>query len=212
MAIAMMWSGGKDCTLALDRLRRTDRHVRFLVNLYDAPSRRVRFHGVRRELIQRQAEQLGMPLLQRPTTPENFEQVYVDVLRTLVEHRITGVAFGDIHLTDVRGWYEERTTAAGLQHIEPLWKEDPTMLVDELINRGYLALITSVNDPTREDWLGRVLDARLASAIRASGIDPAGENGEYHTYVFDGPLFTEPISVLPGEIMEKDGHAQIDLF
>lgn len=212
MAIAVMWSGGKDCTLALDRLRRADRHVRFLVNFYDVRSRRVRFHGVRRELIQRQAEQLGIPLLQRSTTSDDFERVFLDVLALLRERRITGIAFGDIHLADVRAWYEERTTANGFEHIEPLWGEPPAGLVGESIERGYRALITSVDDVAREDWLGRELDAPLAAKIAAAGIDPAGERGEYHTYVFAGPLFAEPIAVLPGEIVRQAGHAQIDLF
>jgi uncharacterized protein (TIGR00290 family) len=212
MAIAVMWSGGKDCTLALDRLRRAGRDVRFLVNLYDAASRRVRFHGVRRELIQRQAEQLGIPLLQRPTTPDNFERVFLDLLGTLRERRIGAVAFGDIHLADVRAWYEERTTGLGLEHVEPVWGEEPAALVAELLDRGYRALITSVDDATRGDWLGRELDARLAATIVAAGADAAGENGEYHTFVFAGPLFAEPIAVLPGEVVEQEGHAQIDLF
>jgi uncharacterized protein (TIGR00290 family) len=211
MAFAVMWSGGKDSTLALDRLVRAGRDVRFLFNLYDAESRRVRFHGVRRELIQRQAEALRMPLLQRPTLPDTFEAVFLDGLRMLQERGVTRIAFGDIHLADVRAWYEERTTGLGLGHVEPLWGEEPATLVAELLGRRYRAILTSISEPGRREWLGRELDATLAGDITRSGVDPAGEHGEYHTFVFDGPLFTNAIAVLPGDVVEAEGHAQIDL-
>lgn len=122
--------------------------------------------------------------------------------------------FGNIHLADIRAWYEERTTGRGFRHGEPLWGADPATLVDELIARGYRAKVVSVNlelgDP---EWLGRELDAALAGELKSSvGIDPAGESGEYHTFVFDGPLFRAPVEFRVGERFEREGHLLLDLL
>jgi uncharacterized protein (TIGR00290 family) len=101
-----------------------------------------------------------------------------------------GVVLGDIHLADVRAWYEERVTAAGLEHIEPIWGEPPTELVRKFVETGGRAVVTCV-DLTRLDpsWLGRIVDERFVDEITASGVDPCGENGEYHSFAFQGPVF-----------------------
>jgi uncharacterized protein (TIGR00290 family) len=213
MTIAIAWSGGKDSMLAMDRLVRGGRDVRFLLNLYDDASRRIRFHGVRRELIQRQAERLGLIPIQLPVSPHDFEAAFLSGLDRLRCAGVTAIAFGNIHLADVRDWYEARTAAVGLTHLEPLWGGMPGALVDELLSRGYAAALTSV-DVTRGQraWLGRLLDADLAAEIAAAGVDPAGEEGEYHTFVYDGPLFRQPIVVSQGEVREAEGHAMIDFF
>lgn len=211
--IAVAWSGGKDSMLALDRLVRGGRDVRFLFNLYDAASGRIRFHGVRRELIQRQAERLGLVLIQLAVGGSDFEAVFLKGLSKLRARGVTGIAFGNIHLADVRAWYEERTTAHGLAHIEPLWGGAPAELVRELIGRNYSATLTSVDlERTPRAWLGRTLDASLADEIRGSaGVDPAGESGEFHTFVYDGPLLRAPIRIATGEVHEAEHHALIDV-
>ncbi|MGH7503505.1 MAG: ATP-binding protein [Longimicrobiales bacterium] len=213
MTIAMAWSGGKDSMLALDRLIRAGHDVRFLLNLYDRASGRIRFHGVRRELIQRQAERIGLLPFQLAVSQDNFETVFLDGLARLRRAGATGIAFGNIHLADVRGWYEERTTAAGLAHIEPLWGARSEELVAELMSRGYRAMLTSVDVArAKREWLGRLLDPSLAKAIVASpGVDPAGEAGEYHTFVYDGPLLREPIDLVQGIVHDTANHAMIDL-
>lgn len=213
LMIALSWSGGKDSMLALDRLVRAGRDVRFLLNLYDGPSGRVRFHGVRRELIQRQAERLGMRLVDLATDGHDFEEKFLNGLARLRVLGAKGIAFGNIHLEDVRAWYEERTTANGFAHIEPLWGEHPASVVAEVIARGYSALLTSVDVKRgRREWLGRVLDADLLRAIgSAPGVDAAGEAGEYHTLAFAGPLFASPIGLERGEVRESEGHVLLDL-
>ncbi|MGH7554623.1 MAG: diphthine--ammonia ligase [Longimicrobiales bacterium] len=209
----LCWSGGKDSTLALDRALRNGLRVRHLFNLFDAETGRVAFHGVRAELIRRQAEHLGLGILQLATPPGEFEFTFVQGLERLRMLGVTGIIFGNIHLTDVRSWFEERTRRIGFEHVEPLWGEDPRTLVAEVLDRGYRTTLVSVHlERGRREWLGRELTPALAAEIATTpGVDPAGECGEYHSYVFDGPLFAEPVPVRTGEIVEFKGHALVDL-
>ncbi|MGH2346329.1 MAG: adenosine nucleotide hydrolase [Chloroflexota bacterium] len=204
---AVSWSGGKDSMLALDRAVRAGLDVRYLVTLYDPLSGRVRFHGTSLELLHRQAAALGRELLALAAPWDRFDQVFQDGLDTLAQRGVGGLTFGNIHLADVRAWYEERVVAHGLSHHEPLWGEPPAVLLDEVITRGYVARLVSV-DTTRlpGSWLGRALDAACAGdlALRPD-VDPCGEHGEYHTLVTDGPLFHRPLSVRPGRT-HADGH------
>lgn len=212
-SLALSWSGGKDSTLALDRALRGKLPIRHLFNLYDADSGRVAFHGVRAELIRRQAERLGLGILQLPVPRGEFERVFLDGLDRLAALGVTGIAFGNIHLADVRGWYEDRTRARGFDHVEPLWGEPPRALVAEFLARGYRALLVSVDLARgRREWLGRELTPAFAAEIAAvDGVDVAGEHGEYHSCVFDGPLFECPIAIRAGDVFELKGHALIDL-
>lgn len=209
---ALSFSGGKDSVLALDRALRQGFQVDFLVTMYDEASQRVRFHGVPIALIQAQADALGIPLLTYPTTPENFEAVFLQALRDLRQRGITTLFFGNIHLADVRAWYEERSAAAGLIHREPLWGDLPGKLVREFLERGYSAVLTCIEEArARPDWLGAPLSAELIRAFEQAGIDPCGERGEYHTFVYSGPHFSVPLSVRLGERISQAGFQQIDL-
>lgn len=213
MSYALMSSGGKDSTLALDRARRMGLEVRFLANIYEGSTGRVRFHGVRHELVNAQATSLGLECVQAETTPEDFETVFLRVLDDLRARGCRGIVFGNIHLEDVRGWYERRVRAKGLQHVEPLWGEPAIELVHEVVERGYRALIVGVdlNQPAA-DFLGRELDADLLTEIGITdGLDAAGERGEYHTFVYDGPAFAYPLLVQPGTRVDFDGHRFLDL-
>src|SRR5689334_16876111 len=150
---------GKDSLLALDRARRSGLEVTHLVNIYEGNSSRVRFHGVRSELIGAQANALGMNLVQKSTHPQTFEPVFLSVLDDLTSLGIGGIVFGTIHLADVREWYEQRTRAAGFEHVEPLWGFQPGALVREFIARGHRSRIVSVNlSLGRREWLGREID------------------------------------------------------
>jgi uncharacterized protein (TIGR00290 family) len=220
---AVLWSGGKDSMLALHRAV-TDApaagaggaagvRITALFNLFDGATGRVRFHGVRRELIAAQAAALQLDLLQLPTSMASFEAVFLDGLSRLRERGIGALVLGNIHLADVRAWYEERTVAAGLRHIEPLWGMPSRAVVDEVIGCGYRARITGIECATaRRAWLGRDLDPGLAAAFEDAGIDAAGERGEYHTLVWDGPLFRSALPVANGRVHEADGFAFIDVL
>lgn len=210
---AVLWSGGKDSTLAMHRATEDGVQVTTLFNLYDEASDRVRFHGVRRDLIQAQADALGLDLLQCGTTADTFESIFQAGLAELVGRGICTLVLGNIHLADVRAWYEERTTAAGLTHSEPLWGWRPDLVVEEFVRAGYRARITGVDTsvaPTR--WLGQEIDAPLIAEFRAAGIDIAGERGEYHSFVHDGPRFSRPIAISNGVIRNDTAHAFLDLL
>jgi uncharacterized protein (TIGR00290 family) len=211
---ALMSSGGKDGTLALDRVRRDRVDVRYLCNIYEGSTGRVRFHGVRHELISAQANALGLEPVLAHTHPDDFERVFLNTLQDLKSRGCTGVVFGNIHLADVRQWYEERVHAAGLKHIEPLWGEPPIELVHEVVERGYHALVVSVDLKQRAArFIGRELDADLLTDLGITeGLDPAGERGEFHTFVFDGPSFRLPVTFTRGETVDIDGHRFIDLM
>jgi len=207
-----MWSGGKDSALALDRAVRRGLEVERLVSFYDSTTRRVRFHATRVEMLEAQAASVGIALHAVATTWGEMEAKLNHELATLREDGFTGAVFGDIHLADVRAWYEARVTAAGLQHVEPIWGEPPELLLDEFIASGGRAVITCVElAKLDEAWLGRVIDERFASEIGTTGADPCGENGEYHSFAFAGPVFKKPVAWVAGERRMDSGFAQLDL-
>lgn len=208
---AVFFSGGKDSMLALDRSVRQGRNIQTLVTLYDAATERVRFHGTPVATMRAQAAALGLPTALYPTTPTTFEDTFFAALADLRRQGVTALIFGDIHLADVRAWYEDRVRAAGLDHIEPLWGEEPEHLAAEVIARGYEAIITCVEDATADAaWLGQPLSASLLQAFSAKGIDICGERGEYHTFVVNGPLFHTRVPVSFGGLHIEGGFRQID--
>jgi diphthine-ammonia ligase len=199
-AYAICFSGGKDSVLALDRAIRAGLRVTRLVTLYDDASQRVRFHAVPVSVMRAQAAALGLPLSLYPTTPATFEGAFLAALSELREASIGGLIFGNIHLADVRAWYEDRVRAAGLEHVEPLWGEPPSALVREVVTRGYRATLTCIEAPKADvAWLGQPITDALIAELEARGVDPCGERGEYHTLVTDGPLFHAPLAVRFGD-------------
>jgi uncharacterized protein (TIGR00290 family) len=219
-AYAMAWSGGKDSTLALHRARRQGFRITHLFTLFDGATDRVPYHGVQRSLIEAQAGALGVELMTGTTGedlhgdgPEGFEAVLLDVLDRLATEGIKGVVFGNIHLQDVRDWYEDRVRDRGLDHVEPLWGGEPLRLAREFVTLGYRGRVVSVHlengDPA---WLGTDLDVRFLERVGATrGVDAAGEQGEYHTFVWDGPLFHRAVPVRGEEVLEIRGHRILDL-
>ncbi len=207
-----MWSGGKDSALALDRAVTGGLEVARLISFFDSTTRRVRFHATRVEMLEAQAAAAGIGLRAIATTWAEMEANLRHELASLREDGFAGVVFGDIHLADVRAWYEDRVTDAGLEHVEPIWGEPPQLLLDEFISSGGRAVITCVDlAKLDEAWLGRVIDQRFASEIGTTGVDPCGENGEYHSFAFAGPVFKEPLAWRAGQRRLDSGFAQLDL-
>jgi uncharacterized protein (TIGR00290 family) len=207
-----MWSGGKDSALALDRASKEGIGIARLISFYDRATRRVRFHSTRVEMLEAQSVAIGIDLRAIPTTWPEMEPSLRHELSSLRAEGFSGVVFGNIHLADVRAWYEERVTAAGLSHIEPIWDEPPHLLLDEFVSSGGRAVITCVELAKLDDsWLGRVIDDRFASEIATTGVDACGENGEYHSFAFAGPVFRRPLSWTAGERRLDSGFAQLDL-
>jgi uncharacterized protein (TIGR00290 family) len=209
---ALMWSGGKDSALALDRARQSGLDVARLISFYDSATRRVRFHATRIEMLEAQAASIGVDLRAIPTSWPEMEASLGRELGLLHEEGFAGVIFGDIHLADVRGWYETRVVAAGLGHVEPLWGDRPMALLAEFISSGGRAVLTCVElKKLDESWLGRVTDGQFARDIEKAGVDACGENGEYHSFAFAGPVFKRPVRWTAGERRLDAGFAQLDL-
>jgi uncharacterized protein (TIGR00290 family) len=207
-----MWSGGKDSALAFHRARQAGLDVRALLTFYDAESGRVRFHGTRVEVIREQVAALGAESITVGTTWPEMEAALAAQLRDLAAAGYAGVVFGDIHLADVRAWYEERVIAAGLEHVEPLWGDPPASLLEEFVGGGGLAVVTCIDlERLDEAWLGRVIDADFARDIGGLEVDPCGENGEYHSFAFAGPAFARPVEWAPGERRREGRFLQVDV-
>lgn len=209
---ALMWSGGKDSALALQRARRSGLDVARLISFYDSATRRVRFHATRVEMLEAQAVSIGVGLHAIPTSWPEMEASLDRELGLLREEGFAGVIFGDIHLADVREWYETRVMAAGLEHVEPIWGEPPQELLAEFISSGGRAVLTCVElARLDESWLGRITDAQFAADVQEVGVDACGENGEYHSFAFAGPVFKRQVSWMAGERRLDGGFAQLDL-
>jgi uncharacterized protein (TIGR00290 family) len=184
-----------------------------LLNFVDGASGRVRFHATRRELIAAQAAAAGIPLRQHATSWAEFDGVFRGALAQLVADGFAGVIFGDIHLADVRAWYEERVRAAGLEHVEPIWGNDPAALLREFVTGGGRAVVTCCEVAKLDErWLGRTIDDRFAAEIATAGIDVCGENGEYHSFAFAGPVFRSPVPWTAGARRTEGGFVQLDLL
>jgi len=207
-----MWSGGKDSALALIRARARGLDVTRLVNFFDPATDRVRFHATRSDVIKAQADAIGIEIRQVGVAWDGYEPAFRQMLASLKAEGFTGVVFGDIHLADVRAWYEDRVRAAGLAHVEPIWGEPPDRLLAEFVASGSRAVLTCVDGKRLgTEWLGRVIDERFVAEIGATGVDPAGENGEYHSFTFAGPLFRAPLRWRAGARRDEGTFAQLDI-
>jgi uncharacterized protein (TIGR00290 family) len=215
LPFALSWSGGKDSALALWTLRRHHLEPETLITTVTESYERISMHGVRRELLARQVEELGVPLVEVMIPPACVNQVYeARMAEAFADAPLSGVeavAFGDLFLEDVRAYREGRLAAAGKRGIFPLWEQDTAALAHEFVDAGFEATLVCV-DPRALDsaFCGRRYDERLLAQL-PPGVDPCGENGEFHTFVSAGPIFAAPIACVTGEIVERDGFVFCDL-
>jgi uncharacterized protein (TIGR00290 family) len=214
--VALSWSSGKDSAWALHLLRqRPDIQVTALITTFNSEADRVAMHAVRHELVQAQAERTGIPLwaVESPWPCSNLE--YEDRMRTVCQRataeRVTVVAFGDLFLQDVRDYRIRQLQGSGLEPLFPLWNSPTGQLSRDMIAAGVKAKITCV-DPSKvaKSFAGREYDLSLLNALPA-GADACGENGEFHTFVYDAPIFSKPIEVRNGEVVARDGFVFADL-
>jgi uncharacterized protein (TIGR00290 family) len=215
-ALALSWSGGKDSALALRALR-TKHSVepRALIATVTSEYERVSMHGVRRDLLERQAERLALPLVEVTIPPECvnalYEERWLEALTSADLEGVEEVAFGDLFLEDVRRYRESLLARAHKRGVFPLWGIDTAQLAREFVAEGFRALIACV-DPKQLDGslVGREYDAVLLDELPAE-VDPCGERGEFHTFVYAGPCFSEPIACRVGPVVERDGFAFCDI-
>lgn len=204
--VALLWSGGKDSALALDRLRRAGERVVALVHNVDAATGRDRAHGVPDFVVEAQAAALGLHVRQSRSDWAGFgAAVERDLAALAAERGVDAVAFGDIRLAEHRAWNEALARRVRLEPRFPLWGEDEASVVDEVVRRGHRAVVVAVRPPLDRSFLGRWLhEESFVADVRARGASIAGEDGEYHSLVVDGPLFRRRVDVValaprPGE-------------
>jgi uncharacterized protein (TIGR00290 family) len=210
------WSSGKDSAWALHRLRQSGNYaIHGLLTTVNAAFDRVAMHSTRRALLEAQARAAGLPLvtvpLPWPCSNADYEALMREACAAAVASGVESVAFGDLFLEDVRRYREEHLTGTGLQPVFPLWGEDTRRLAEEMIDNGLRARLVCV-DPRKlpAEFAGREFDAALLRDLPA-GVDPCGENGEFHTAVYAGPMFREPIPIEAGEVVERDGFVFADV-
>ena len=164
-------------------------------------------------MIQVQAHAVGIPLLQKETSADHYEQEFKENIRSVIAHGIQGVVFGDIHLRDCLAWARKVCSDLGVEAIEPLWGIDPEKILSDFIKAGFKAIVVSTQaDLLGEEWVGRTLDASFLRDIRnVKTIDPCGENGEYHTLVIDGPMFKQRIHIEESQKVLRQGYWFLDI-
>lgn len=202
------WSGGKDSALALYYLLQAgELEVATLFTTVNAHYRRISMHGVREELLERQAKSLGLPvtklyLPEAPSMPE-YEQAMGKALRSFRDREVAHAVFGDIFLEDLKNYRVKKLREAGMEGVFPLWKRPTQELVAEFIRLGFKTIVVCVDERYLDkSFAGRVIDKSFLEDL-PEGVDPCGENGEFHTFVYDGPLFSAPVAFEKGEVVYR---------
>lgn len=187
------WSGGKDSCLALYRALQADFDIRYLLTMFDEEANRSRSHALSQELIEAQAEALNIQLVTAQTSWQNYEKVFIENLHKLSRQQITCGIFGDIDLEPHREWEEKVCSSANIEAVLPLWAENRRKLVDEFLLEGFKAVVVCVNEKYLDaSFCGRIFDEKFIADL-PENVDACGENGEFHTFVFDGKIFKEPV-------------------
>ena len=203
------WSGGKDSALALYHSLNDDSHqIKRLLTSINIETERISMHGVRLSLLEKQAYAIGIPLsilcLPGEITMEEYDQMMRIQMDQVKEEGITTSVFGDIFLEDLKAYREQRLEEVGLSGKFPLWKRDTTELVHEFIDLGFRTMVVSVDgSKLDQSFVGREIDKAFLNDL-PEGVDPCGENGEFHSFVFEGPIFKEPIQFERGEVVAKE--------
>jgi diphthine-ammonia ligase len=205
------WSGGKDCCLALNRALAGGLDVRYLANTVSADGKRSCSHGMSAEVIRAQSRALGIPVAQRPTTGDNYRDVFVDMLHAFRREGIEGGVFGDIDFNAHREWIESVCRETGITPHLPLWLEDQRQLMEEFIDAGFIAVVVAAKTELfGENILGKVIDRDFLASL-GEDITPCGEAGEFHTLVIDGPIFQYSLEITASRKETRDAHHFLEI-
>ncbi len=214
--VLLSWSSGKDSAWTLHLLsRQKDVRVAGLLTTFNRAADRVAMHAVRRGLVEAQAQRIGVPLwavdLPWPCSNADYEEIMRSVLQRAINEEIAAVAFGDLFLQDVRDYRERQMAGTGLEPLFPVWGIPTSQLALDMIAAGVKAKLTCV-DPSKLDrsYAGRDFDLPFLESLPEE-VDPCGENGEFHTFVYDAPVFAHPIDICLGSIVERDGFVFADV-
>jgi len=219
--VVFSWSGGKDSAIALYELRKSDRYeIVALLTTLAGEYGRVSHHGVREELLEMQAESIGLPLhkLYLPVSPSDSctLQQYEELMgRTMLDYRDSGVllaAHGDVFLQDLREYREANLAKIGMKALFPIWNRNTTELMHTFIKLGFKAYVCCVDAAKLPAaFAGRAIDEQLIRDL-PEGVDPCGENGEFHSFVYAGPIFRRPLKIKVGEVLLRDNRYFADLL
>ena len=207
--VLLSWSGGKDSALALYELKKTQKYeIVALLTTISQDYDRISMHGIRRVLLEQQAQSLGLALekvlISKDISDKDYDSKMGEVLARYLAGGVRFVGFGDIFLEDLRKHREENLSKIGMQGIFPLWKRDTAELAHTFINLGFKAVVSCVDSNVLDKrFVGRAFDKQFLSEL-PSNVDPSGENGEFHSFVYDGPIFREKIPYELGEIVLKE--------
>jgi len=202
------WSSGKDSALALYKILMEDRfEITSLLTSINKEFQRISMHGVHVSLLEKQAESLGFPLIKMEIPKEPSMEEYSEIMsKTMNEIKSQGNThsiFGDIFLEDLRKYREDQLQSIGMKGVFPLWKQNTTDLINEFLSLGFKTIVTCVNETyLNKSFAGRIIDKNFINDL-PDNVDPCGENGEFHTFTFDGPIFKYPIEFEIGEIVKK---------
>lgn len=216
--VIVSWSGGKDSAWTLHTLRQQPEvySVAGLLTTINQQFNRIAMHGVRRELLEAQADSVGLPLwvvpLPSPCSNEHYERRMLNALAFVRNLGIEAIAFGDLYLQDIREYREKQFGQCGLELLFPIWGIPTRELSEKMLDSGLKARLTCV-DPRAVpvEYAGRDYDAQLLAELPPSA-DPCAENGEFHTFVYAGPMFRKDINIVAGETVERDGFIFSDLL
>ncbi|HTE27249.1 Dph6-related ATP pyrophosphatase [Flavitalea sp.] len=197
------WSGGKDSSYALHKIRQEGLYeVKYLLSTINGHYKRLSMHGVREELIDAQADSIGIPILKAyvyEASNAEYEEQMQTILQKAKAEKIYHVIFGDIFLEDLRQYRENKMAALDMYCVFPLWKMETLGIVDDFIGKGFKTVTCCINDGyLDETWCGRIIDNDFISEL-PSTVDPCGENGEFHSFCFEAPFFNKAISIVTGE-------------
>lgn len=202
------WSSGKDSALALYKILQEEKfEITSLLTSINKEFQRISMHGVHVSLLEKQVESLGFPLvkLELPKEPsmEEYRNMMESTMNDFKQQGVTHSVFGDIFLEDLRKYREDQLAAVGMQGVFPLWKTDTKDLIEEFLDLGFKTIVTCVNETYLDkSFAGRIIDKKFIEDL-PENVDPCGENGEFHTFTFDGPIFKNPITFEVGKIVNK---------
>lgn len=212
MKFVMSYSCGKDSTLSLYRMIKAGHEPLALLVTVDKNVCRSWFHGIPQHLLEDVSKSLNIPLLLVESSGNDYKETFEQALRQAKEEGAQACVFGDIDLDAHRAWCTDRCDAVGLEAVFPLWLEDREALTHEFIDSGFTTVLKNVKlEWLGEEFLGKVLTKELVEKIKATGSDACGENGEYHSFVYDGPLFSYRIPFEVGENILTDTYGYLDI-
>lgn len=202
------WSSGKDSAIAMYKILKDDQfEITSLLTSINQEFQRISMHGVPVSLLEKQAESLGFPLIKMeiPKEPsmEDYQKIMSETMSKIKSQGVTHSIFGDIFLEDLRTYREEQLQSIGMKAVFPLWKQNTSDLIYEFLDLGFKTIVTCVNETYLDkSFAGRIIDREFIKDL-PENVDPCGENGEFHTFTFDGPIFKNPIEFEIGETVKK---------